>query len=325
MASRIVSSEKRITRVSMGYRFGGGVFIIERSLSKLINEFLNFILWLKNSLKSETNRNNFLNSIKKFLNWALLKYSNEHEQFIHIENIIHANIIKSTNVQDYHQITQDEINNFFQASLPYSNLNPFVERNRIRNYLIFLILFETGIRSGELLNLQINDVFRDDNKFYIKIINRNKYNNDTRTIKPRIKTIYSERIIGISDNTYLLFEEYLKFHRSKNKYRESNYLFLSDRKKPLSIRSLNTIFNKASKTSKTLITPHIVRHHFAETMLSFLIEKKNIDMERAKDELRVICGWSLSSNMPSYYTRKYIQRIANKSNMERINLLYERD
>jgi hypothetical protein len=37
-------------------------------------------------------------------------------------------------------------------------------------------------------------------------------------------------------------------------------------------------------------TPHLLRHHFAEQYLEYLIEQENIDMERAKDKLRDICG-----------------------------------
>jgi hypothetical protein len=54
-------------------------------------------------------------------------------------------------------------------------------------------------------------------------------------------------------------------------------------------------------------------------MLKYLIETKNIDMERAKDELRNICGWSINSSMPNYYARRYISLIANKHNMERVS------
>jgi hypothetical protein len=41
-------------------------------------------------------------------------------------------------------------------------------------------------------------------------------------------------------------------------------------------------------------------------------------MERAKDELRAVCGWSVNSSMPVYYASRYISRIANQHNLARI-------
>ena len=57
-------------------------------------------------------------------------------------------------------------------------------------------------------------------------------------------------------------------------------------------------------------------------MIRFLIDEKCLDIERAKDELKIICGWSINSNMPILYTKKYFEEKANTSNLERISNEY---
>jgi hypothetical protein len=49
-------------------------------------------------------------------------------------------------------------------------------------------------------------------------------------------------------------------------------------------------------------------------------------MARAKDELRTVCGWTIDSPMPLHYAAKYISRIANQHNLDRIattDIFYE--
>lgn len=41
-------------------------------------------------------------------------------------------------------------------------------------------------------------------------------------------------------------------------------------------------------------------------------------MAEAKDELRLIAGWSLNSKMPDLYAKRFISEQANAANLQRI-------
>ena len=58
--------------------------------------------------------------------------------------------------------------------------------------------------------------------------------------------------------------------------------------------------------------------YFAENMILSLIETKKMEIERAKDEIRTVCEWTINSNIPVLYTKKYFQFLANNHNLERL-------
>lgn len=274
-----------------------------------------FFIWLNSQINSKSNLYIYINSLKKYIEWALLNYSKDfNKYFDKITNIfnLQQEIYVERSNYNYSTITTLEL----KEILDFLNLkNPLKKNNQIRNLLIFQLLYETGIRKGELLKLKIEDIIRD-NQFYIKIVNRKNDVEDSRKDLPRLKNNLSERIVGISNNTYLLFEKYIKYKRIKNK--NHSYLFTSILGKPISKSMIGKIFKVFEDNLEIKCTPHSLRHFFAERMLSYLIENKKMDMERAKDELRSICGWSMNSSMPIKYTRKYIHELSNKHNIERL-------
>jgi integrase len=103
------------------------------------------------------------------------------------------------------------------------------------------------------------------------------------------------------------------------------FLFTSELGKPLSKTAISDIFGKINSAllaqNKRIfinLSPHVLRHTFADSFLQYLIEVRKMDMERAKDELRIVCGWSVSSVMPLHYASRYISKSANQHNLDRI-------
>lgn len=123
-----------------------------------------------------------------------------------------------------------------------------------RNFLILEILYQTGMRLSELINIKIRDIDFIDNN--IKVLGkRNK-----------------ERIIPI--NKYLtekinFYLQLLEKEDIKNKEAE-NYLFLTKKGKKIYAKFVYRIVNYylSKICTNTKKSPHVLRHTFATHMLN---------------------------------------------------------
>lgn len=159
-----------------------------------------------------------------------------------------------------------------------------------RNLLIIQMLYATGVRVSELVNIKINDI-----------------NIKERTIRILGKGD-KERIVVFGNNTQEALKDYLKNGRWKLEKRKSEYLFLNKDGKKLSTRYIRKILNDnviKGSISKH-VSPHMLRHTFATELLN-----NGADLVSVKDML----GHS-SLNTTSIYTHvtdEKIKQIYNKA------------
>jgi integrase/recombinase XerC len=127
-------------------------------------------------------------------------------------------------------------------------LTPLGQRNR----LILEILYGTGIRVQELVDIKIEDI--DQSNKLIRILGKG---NKERMV---VYGEYSEEIL----NLYL---QEGRFKLLGNNY--SDYLFLNNQGNKISPRGVRYILNKLIKETslKINISPHVLRHTFATHML----------------------------------------------------------
>ena len=121
-----------------------------------------------------------------------------------------------------------------------------------RNKAVLELLYSTGMRVSEVINLKCSDV--DLINAYAKTIGKGK----------------KERIIPLGDYAINALEEYINIHRPRLlKKKINNYLFLNNHGTPISRQSLFIIINKLAnnKNIKTKISPHTLRHTFATHLL----------------------------------------------------------
>jgi len=178
---------------------------------------------------------------------------------------------------------------------------------------------------------------QEDENFYMSIAS-SLNPEDTRADLPDLKNSQSERIVAINEQLYILSDHYiLHLRRPVRKGKPMNlnhgFLFTSELGKPLSKGAVADIFRKINSTllilnkpSSIRISPHVLRHTFADNFLQYLIDIRHLDMARAKDELRAVCGWTIDSPMPLHYAARYISRMANQHNLDRIattSIFYE--
>ncbi|MCD7781648.1 MAG: tyrosine-type recombinase/integrase [Methanosphaera sp.] len=117
---------------------------------------------------------------------------------------------------------------------------------RLRNKLILTLLYSTGLRISELINLKVTAIDPKE-----------------RTIRVRGKG-EKDRIVIFDDNTLDLINEYLDKRGVTNEY-----LFVSQKNHTLSPRYIQLMIKdyakKANITKK--VTPHVLRHSFATHLL----------------------------------------------------------
>lgn len=133
----------------------------------------------------------------------------------------------------------------------YYNGSKFLD---IRNQLIIVILFDTGIRNFELCNLKISDL-RDN---YINILGKGK----------KVRHFPITAIINKTIIKYLRVREcYIK---DKINY-DTDYLLLSQKGKKLTVETIEKIVLQcgifSNVRSEIRISPHTCRHYYAQTQL----------------------------------------------------------
>lgn len=133
-------------------------------------------------------------------------------------------------------------------------LNAFDNNNYIglRNSLILEMLYSTGIRVGEIVNIKLKDISMLDKS--IKITGKGN----------------KQRIVYYGTKCSKLLKLYLKKSYPILNSNSSNYLLLSKTGKKINDREIRTIIDNATKIAgiNMKISPHVLRHTFATHMLN---------------------------------------------------------
>ncbi|MDC6406883.1 MULTISPECIES: tyrosine-type recombinase/integrase [Maribacter] len=143
--------------------------------------------------------------------------------------------------------------------IPYSK-----DFDGLRDQLIIHILYTTGIRRAELVNIKVKEI--DLAEKTVKVLGkRNK-----------------ERIIPLLPETILFIEDYLAERNTIAEAKNTDYLFLTNKGnkiyETLVYRIINKYFRKVS--AKVKKSPHVLRHTFATHLLN-----KGADLNSVKELL----------------------------------------
>lgn len=116
---------------------------------------------------------------------------------------------------------------------------------QVRNHTIIATYLYSGIRRGELLNLELTDINLNDDSILIRCGKGDK-----------------DRIIPVHFKLKRILVRYMQ-ERVKAK-KKSMHLFVGARSSiPLTISAIRGIFKKLQKGSGVKVTPHMLRHTFA--------------------------------------------------------------
>lgn len=138
----------------------------------------------------------------------------------------------------------------------YMNLISTIQKEdntylRLRNLLLLEILFDTGLRVSEAVNIKIKDI--DFKNHSIRVLGKGS----------------KERIVYFGDYASNYLEEYLSL-REGIKSSDDEYLFWNKNYQKLTRRGAEYLINNIAKKAllKQKITPHTLRHTFATEMLN---------------------------------------------------------
>ena len=214
------------------------------------------------------------------------------------------------------------IDDLYRVFNPLSNENPFrTEQLRWRNYLIFLLAATMGLRRSEIAILPLDAIKSDfdaatgKERYWLNVDESPYEQEDSRFDAPSLKNSQSRRQLPVSQDVLIANDNLSMGHR---RTRTHSYLFGSQKGKPISLRSIQRIFEVASEhlsaTAKKallnrgsqFISAHDLRHTCAVYRLTKFMES-GIDLDTATNKLRVFFGWSATSAMPRHYARAYFE------------------
>ena len=200
--------------------------------------------------------------LKGYKNSSINKFTDVLKQIIKVnvelEYISHsqiANIKKlKEDIPNIKTISEENINNILKYM---KNKKPnFIN---VRNYLIILLLNDTGARINEIVNIELKNIKNDFKAIYLSF---------TKTNKPRWVFLQEETI-----NT---LKTYLKWHNG------NKYLLLSEFGEQIKRDSIYNFLEKLKNDLKInqSITPHIWRHTFATNLI-----RNKVNLEVVMDVL----------------------------------------
>ena len=237
-----------------------------------INNYLKY-LYDYNSSKSSISRE--LSTLRSFYNYLLKKNIITTNYFISIKNPKKDNSLPKF-------VKDNDIDKMFEIP----NTRTWIG---MRNLLIIRMLYATGVRVSELVNIKLKDI-----------------NKSERTIRILGKGS-KERIVVYGIHTKDALEDYLNRGRRQIDIHNSEYLFLNKDGNKLSDRYVRKIIDEiiAAASITMHVSPHMLRHTFATSMLN-----NGADLVSVKDLL----GHE-SLNTTSIYTHVSDDKIREIYNM----------
>jgi integrase/recombinase XerC len=202
------------------------------------DEIREFLKYLDNLNYSNSTISRILSALRHFYSYLVLDGKIDNNIFKSIRNPKRERKLPNF-------LQPDELETIFDSIDLETDLG-------IRNRFIVELLYATGIRVGELVNIKINDINRSDRSILI-LGKGNK-----------------ERIVSYGDYCEDILVKYLKDGREDFNKKNSDYLFLNHLGEKLTERGVRYILNEVIKiTSLTKsISPHMIRHSFATHLLN---------------------------------------------------------
>ena len=210
-----------------------------KSINITLEDISSYLSYLYNNIKlSKSSIGRKLSSLRSFYNYLVKEEIISYNYFNDVRNPKKAVVLPKF-------INDKDMSNIMEVC---NGDNPILERDR----LIVELLFSTGIRVSELINIKLSDI--------------NFYNNEIKILGKGSK----ERIVIFNDTCREALNKFINDGRKKL-YKELNeYLFVGRNNGHISSKYIRDIINKIKVQAGVngQISPHVFRHTFATDMLN---------------------------------------------------------
>ncbi|AME23703.1 tyrosine-type recombinase/integrase [Burkholderia sp. PAMC 26561] len=190
-------------------------------------------------------------------------------------------------------LTDKQVAELIRLTAPECHENAWVRPAvRVRNQVIVLLFLLCGLRRGELLKLQVNDIRLE--KLQIAVCRRPDDALDPRIIEPNVKT--AARLLPIPPALASILESYILDHRRQiRNATRGPYLVVSSKDgQPLTVSATNKVIVDIRDSWPTLfpgLKPHILRHTFFENVKRVMAESQTVPASKVKTG-NYLMGWA---------------------------------
>jgi len=219
-------------------------------------------------------------------------------------------------------LSGDQLDLLFELFRPESDLNPFKDRlSRVRNRLIFLMLYHLGLRGGELLNIRIRDIDFGNNQ--IIIARRADEKDDPRCDQPLVKTL--DRRLPIKDTLVKEIHDYIiGARRLVANSARNDFLFITHKSgptqgQPLSKSAYKKIIGIVRRASPSLfnLMGHQFRYAWNEAFSDQMDSMNEPPSEEEQEKIRsYLMGWREGSGTAATYNKRFIRKKAIEAAIE---------
>ncbi|EQD45998.1 phage integrase family protein [mine drainage metagenome] len=201
-----------------------------------------------------------------------------------------------------------------------SNDNPFEHEVRQRNALIVHLLYDLGIRAGELLALKVGDF--DFQRNEVVVARRHGDPRDPRANQPVLKTM--DRRIALSTALSGEISRYVMSERRMYpRARRHEFLLVTHQAgpfqgMPLSMKGLNKLFatiQRADPEALGGLTAHVLRHTTNER-LSAMWDANGVRPPEEEKMRSYMMGWREGSGTATTYTRRHVEKKAREASLK---------
>lgn len=212
-----------------------------RTINIIVNTVLQFYGYI---LRHEEYSNNVYERLKKFVtvpsrNFKGFLYGIAYEKQKTTSNILKLKVPKSKPKT----LSKEQITILINSCTNY------------RDKFLLMLLYETGLRIGEVLSLWIEDF--DISDMVIDLKDRGQLENNAE-----IKTVSSPRRLDISQNLADMFMEYIAEYHNEEVL--TNHVFIKllgeNKYKPMNYVDVDNLFRTLEKKTGIYVTPHMFRH-----------------------------------------------------------------
>lgn len=177
----------------------------------------------------------FWRSVRSFLRWVELDEDCQEENLKSLKRFLPR--IEKSPRKDYIPATVDlrKFKASFQTRTPYG----------FRDYVVFCLLIETGIRNGELCNLKVEDLLMEQR---LMIVDGKR----------------GRRPVPLTDAVVRLMKAWTKIRATTVNGKISTYLFVGKYGPQMTVNGVGQVFRKLRvKHNLGPISPHTLRHSFS--------------------------------------------------------------